>query len=107
MIQNRVIAEFQQEVERAKQPGYVPKYDEEYGFDAGEDYVAPPQDQVSEPAAAVADQRRIDRSLVAAEPRAPHYVPPATATPASDSGGGPHTPKPQRQRGEFGAGIFD
>ena len=30
-IQNRVIGEFYEELERAKQPGYVSRYDEEYG----------------------------------------------------------------------------
>ncbi len=31
MIQNRVIREFHEELERAKQPGYVSRYDDEYG----------------------------------------------------------------------------
>jgi stage V sporulation protein G len=35
MIQLRVIAEYQGERERAKVPGYVSRYDDDYGFDAG------------------------------------------------------------------------
>jgi hypothetical protein len=31
MIQSRVLKEFEQETERSKQPGYVSRYDEEYG----------------------------------------------------------------------------
>jgi stage V sporulation protein G len=34
MIQERVIAEFRSEVERASQPGYISRYDDDYG-DAG------------------------------------------------------------------------
>src|SRR5205823_10408618 len=33
MIQNRVIAEYQTELDRAKQPGYVSRYDEDYDDD--------------------------------------------------------------------------
>lgn len=35
MIQSRVIQEFQAELERAKQPGYVSRYDDEYPGDGG------------------------------------------------------------------------
>lgn len=34
-IQNRVIGEFYEELERAKQPGYVSRYDDEYGDSSG------------------------------------------------------------------------
>jgi stage V sporulation protein G len=35
MIQSKVIQEFQLELERAKQPGYVSRYDDEYPGDGG------------------------------------------------------------------------
>src|SRR3954467_7506035 len=41
MIQVRVIAEYKGERERAQLPGYVSRYDDDYGFDAGEDYGGP------------------------------------------------------------------
>jgi len=104
MIQARVIAEYQGELERAKQPDYVSRYDDDYGFDAGEDYCAPLEDR--RVTASTSDtETRIDRPAPESEPRAPHRLPQA-APQASDDGHGPHQ-KPQRQRGEFGAGIFD
>jgi stage V sporulation protein G len=117
MIQVRVIAEYQGERERSKQPGYVSRYDDDYGFDAGEDYCPTTDDQRSVLAAPAMqgtvlstegrlDGTRIDRPLPASEPRAPHRPPIAAPRASSDGPSGPHT-KPQRQRGEFGAGIFD
>lgn len=111
MIQLRVVAEYQGERERSRQPGYISRYDDDYGFDAGEDYcpderrVPPIADEVR------VEGARIDRPASVPEPRAPHRVPAAAPTytaPAANDGAcnTPHA-KPQRQRGEFGAGIFD
>src|SRR5436190_388481 len=47
MIQSRVIAEFQTELERAKQPGYASRYDDDYGYEDVE-----PQAATGGPAAA-------------------------------------------------------
>lgn len=108
MIQLRVIAEYQGERERAQLPGYVSRYDDDYGFDAGEDYCPAPDDRGAAPAAVEhrvepsrvdgsrVEGKRIDRPLPEAEPRAPHRLPVA----APDA-------RTQRLRGEFGAGIFD
>lgn len=101
MIQARVITEFRNEVDRAKQPGYVSRYDEDYE-DAG------PED-VREGAAPV---QRVDES--AHEQPAPHL--PAT-TPQESPNPGPHKPAPQRSqppasknppkpRDDFGKGVF-
>jgi stage V sporulation protein G len=44
MIQNRVIAEFRTELDRAKQPGYVSKYDDEYDDDIDAATLLPPEE---------------------------------------------------------------
>src|SRR5262249_3312079 len=78
MIQLRVIAEYQGERERSKQPGYVSRYDDDYGFDAGEDYCAATDERrqvCSVPAEGRLDGTRIDRPLPDTEPRAPHLLP--------------------------------
>ena len=118
MIQLRVIAEYQGERERAKLPDYVSRYDDDYGFDAGEDYCPASDDRRTAPAAiegrvdgariepSRVDGTRIDRPLPEAEPRAPHRLPVAAPQANNDGCSAPHA-KPQRQRGEFGAGIFD
>ena len=41
MIQNRVIAEYQTELERAKEPGYMSRYDDDYGPPDDDDYGSP------------------------------------------------------------------
>jgi stage V sporulation protein G len=110
MIQLRVIAEYQGERERSRLPGYVSRYDDDYGFDAGEDYCAAADIRTTSPACcerhpepARTDSARIDHVVTEPEPRPPHRLP---LTAAKDNIA-PATHKPQRQRGEFGAGIFD
>ena len=120
MIQNRVIAEFRTELDRAKQPGYVSRYDDDYDDDIDPATLAP-----HEPARHRGPPAPHTPSASPASPPAPHILPPASSgehgPPAS---GGPHftgPPAPQREpakdageqqfkhrppRGEFGAGIF-
>lgn len=114
MIQSRVIAEFRTELERAKQPGYVSRYDDDYDDDVDAATLAPHE--------------------AARPPALPPHMPPTSSPPAphipavgersAPSSGGPHftaPAPPQRQpakeadeqqskhkppRGEFGAGIF-
>jgi stage V sporulation protein G len=78
MIQNRVIAAFEEEKDRAQQPGYVSSYDD-YEYDA-----PPAKSGGVEPA----------QVQGAEKPRGPHRTP-ATQPQRQNSGGG-----------EFGAGIF-
>jgi stage V sporulation protein G len=115
MIQTRVIAEYQTELERAKQPGYMSRYDEDYD-DAG-----PEELHESRPGTT----SRVD-TAAAAQP-APHVTPaPHPAAGSSPSASppreqhGPHHPPsqsraapgqpeqrpPQKPKGDFGAGIF-
>jgi stage V sporulation protein G len=115
MIQNRVIAEFRTELDRAKQPGYVSRYDDDYDDDIDAATLAP--HEPARPQLAPPSQTQPTSS-----PPPPH-MPAAGERPAPTSGG-PHfttPPPPQRQpakeageqppkhkppRGEFGAGIF-
>lgn len=114
MIQNRVIAEFRSELERAKQPGYVSKYDDDYDDDVdAADYAAP----VEKHAAAESRQPPLPPHTqiqpAESEIRAPHILP-APSPPA-----GPQTPhsglakeprentnKPKKSGG-FGEGVFE
>ncbi len=83
MIQARVIQAFEEEVERAQQPGYVPSYDD---YDSDETYDTGPAAAPSPPPAQVQPPE---------QPRGPHKMPSR-----------PHTPR-RSSRGDFGAGIFD
>jgi stage V sporulation protein G len=117
MIQSRVISEFRAEQERAKQPGYVSRYDDEYDDDIDADtYVSQEERRspggTSPPAAATPPST---------QPPPPHILPPSTGS-SHISTGGPHftnppqqepardskpaTPKKQPPRSEFGEGIF-
>ncbi|MEM9187424.1 MAG: SpoVG family protein [Planctomycetota bacterium] len=102
MIQDHVVREYREELERAKQPGYVSRYDD---FDGG-DYSA-------EPSA----NKRYDAPHVRGDANAPHTPPQGNAS--QRGGSGPHTrpgrPSPSRTARDpgndaasdgFGAGIL-
>lgn len=110
MIQNRVIAEYRSEMERAKQPGYVSKYDDDYDDDVdAADLTPPPAAEQRHPSLPPGTQIQPAESEI----RAPHMLP----QPAPSSG--PQTPhsglsKEQRENinkpkksGGFGEGIFE
>jgi stage V sporulation protein G len=117
MIQQRVVSEFREELIRAKQEGYVSRYDE-YDYDGGEfDDAAPSPPRESRP------MRTGDRIHVHEGPQrtpaGPHTAPsnqPAmqpASQPAAQPAMNPAPPPPMRQNhGEtaannFGAGIFE
>jgi stage V sporulation protein G len=124
MIQGRVIAEYRTELERAKQPGYVSRYDEDYDDDV--DAASYVQETGRSPALSPAMPPGVQAQPPQTQPPPPHILPPPASTGTPPSGvpstSGPHfttapqreTPKelrdnaPKRQppRGEFGAGIF-
>lgn len=98
MIQQKVIAAFEEEKGRAKLPGYVPSYDD-YDLDAG------PAD--------IPAQRTVEPAHVqgAERPRGPHK-PPARTPHGTHTPHAPHASpvpsSPPAQRGDsFGAGIFE
>lgn len=110
MIQNRVIAEFRAELDRAKQPGYVSKYDDDYDDDVDPaDIVPPAAPEQRHPPLPPGTQIQPAESEI----RAPHMLPQAAPPPS-----GPQTPhsglsKEQREKtdkpkknGGFGEGIF-
>lgn len=104
MIQNRVISEYRTEQERAKQPGYMSRYDDDYE-DAGPEDLregAPPVQRVDEAGHA--------------QP-APHVPSPAPQPPREQQQRGPHKPPqrteqpsqqkpPPKPKGDFGKGIL-
>jgi stage V sporulation protein G len=93
LIQNRVIQEFQTEVERSSQPGYVSRYDEEYGegdYEPGDfDPDAPPQLRIAP------TEDRTLRADAPEPPPAPHAPPQREAQ------------KEAPKKSTFGEGIFD
>ncbi len=84
LIQQRVINEFRAELERAKEPGYVSRYDDFYEFETE-----------ARPAAKFADRTHVEPAE--SEPRGPHRPPSQTA---------PRDSSVRRGQGGFGAGIF-
>jgi stage V sporulation protein G len=106
MIQNRVITEFRAELDRAQQPGYVSRYDDDYE-DAGPEDLResgmPPKQRVDE---AAHGQPTPHSSHAPApppsQPREQHgpHKPPARAE-------GPSAQKPPpKPKGNFGEGVF-
>jgi stage V sporulation protein G len=102
MIQQRVVREFREELIRAKQVGYVSRY-EEFDFDAGDYDDASPR----EPRTTRSGERIHVHEGPQRAPSGPHHAPPA----AHESP--PPTQIGQRENGGeanssgFGQGIFD
>lgn len=106
MIQEHVVAEYHQELERAKLPGYVSRYDD---FDGGDFTSSPTSSTV----------KRFDTPHADQQAGAPHHPP--QGDPTQRGGSGPHTwpgrPATNRKRHDgsgdpaaesgFGAGILD
>lgn len=117
MIQNRVIEEFEQEIERSQQPDYVSRYDD-FDVDFEEPQHAPPSTSNSQPSprapSSPSKQSRVDKAHDQAESHAPRSggaselansenrgpVPPPKSSPASVN------QPPVSSEGDFGAGIF-
>ena len=93
MIQGRVIAEFQAEKERAKQPGYVSRYDDDFDDDAYPLEAEPPR----APQLPVSLDEHTHIEPAATQPPAPHTAP--VRSPAKN-------PPQEKRRGGFGEGIF-
>jgi stage V sporulation protein G len=93
MIQDRVIAEYEEELDRAKMPGYVSRYDEEYD-DEGEEF----DELEPESDAERSSPTRTQIEPAEATPPPPHQRPGnASSSSSTDERGG----------NAFGAGIFD
>jgi len=120
MIQNRVIAEYRTELERAKQPGYVSRYEDEYDDDVDAASLVP-QDEARPAMPPLPAGAQIQPPQ--AQPNPPHIQPAPEPAAGPGSSGGPHftTPPPgyaeskeskesaaknKPNKGDFGAGIF-
>src|SRR5436190_13238150 len=97
MIQNRVIAAYRTEQDRAKQPGYTSRYDEDYDDDIdAATYAAPDEAHATPPPPADMPTKAPAEPSQAQVPP-PHILPPAPST-STPSFGGPHfTTPPQRE----------
>ena len=103
MIQLHVIQEFREEIERAKEPGYVSRYDD---FDVDNDQTRstpspPPQPETRVDQAHDPSRAHVPRSGGGAS----QEVPTGGQGPAPSSKTSPENP-PQNEDGDFGAGIF-
>jgi stage V sporulation protein G len=101
MIQNRVIAEYRTELDRAQQPGYVSKYDDDYDDDVDAASLLP--QEPGRPAMSPALPPGTHVQPAQPQPPAPHIVPtpqPAAGTPPAgpSSTGGPHFGQAPSQR---------
>ncbi len=100
MIQKRVIAEFEAELERSRQPGYVSRYDDEYDDDPfidAQDETADEENAAGNPHSHASHNTHIEPAEP--EPRGPHKAP------SNPSVAG--TPAQSHAENSFGAGIFD
>jgi stage V sporulation protein G len=93
MIQDRVISEYEGELERARQPGYVSRYDDDYQEDGGEVF-----DTFDPPASGDSSRTRTQIQPAETTPPPPHQ--PRQQPEASWSEG-------SGKEKAFGAGIFD
>ena len=122
MIQSRVIAEYRTERERAMQPGYVSRYEDDYDDDVDTASLLP-QDEPRERGAPMPSGMQAQPAQL--QPPAPHMLPAPVAPqgPGPISTGGPHflQPPPAREevkedkqaggrskpeRGDFRSGVF-
>lgn len=94
MIQEKVISEFRLEQDRAKQPGYVSRYDDFYEFDSD----AKPSASQKAPAA----QNKTHTTHAPSEIRGPHRAP--AQRPVSQPE--PTADSASKKNDDFGAGIF-
>lgn len=121
MIQTRVIMEFQAELERAKDPSYTSRYDEEYDHEAHESTPGStdpaPKERLDQEHQQL-DGPRNQKDAAEAERESKPKTEPSDPTQnrGTDSGlKGPHTPPkakapqnpPKKESGGFGAGVFD
>jgi stage V sporulation protein G len=114
MIQNRVVEEYQAELERSAQPGYRSRYDdyfddEEYEAESAESAVtAPSEDDTTTGGESTTGRESAETS---ASPLERPLVEPATVEPrpphTSPSRQSSRRPTQRPEHGKFGQGIFD
>ncbi|MCA9235440.1 MAG: SpoVG family protein [Planctomycetales bacterium] len=95
MIQDRVVQEFEAELERSKQPGYVSRYDD-FDIDYGDQRRSPAREPERQPTDGRTDQ--------AHHHRGPHA--PREGSPGRSAAPAPLPPNMEVVSDNFGAGIF-
>lgn len=96
MIQKHVIDEFRAELQRAAEPDYVSRYDEDYeDADDEPSWEVEPASQTPRPQRALGQHSHVEPA--AREPRPPHQLPAST----------PDTRSSSQEDDQFGAGVFD
>ena len=101
MIQEVVVNEFFEEIERAKQPGYVSRYDD-FDFECADGSRTKPA-RFDQPHAFPAEPSHARSKAVAASGGTPNAR--LRREPSTDGRNTPHVP-PSTDGGSFGAGIF-
>jgi len=86
MIQSRVISEFRVELERAKQPGYVSKYDDDYDDDVDPNLI--PQEERRASGGTPSQSPSVHAQPAQAQPPPPHIAPSHAAPSRGAPGGG-------------------
>ena len=89
MIQNRVIEDYEEEVERSKQPGYRPSYDDLDAFSESMDVDSPAGGELTQPEPRIESGERGPQGPHSKQQRQPDQ-------PSATSG----------EEGQFGSGIF-
>jgi stage V sporulation protein G len=103
MIQERVISEYRAEQDRAKEPGYVSRYDDFYEVDLPERTQGKmPERTHIEPAAS--EPRPPHRPI--SKPRRETTESTRRETPRDASSDAPRAPRDAQSNDDFGAGIF-
>ena len=95
MIQHRVIDEFSSEIELAKQPGYMSRYDDFYEEDNGCSDAHDSERVKAAPVDRSTDTAQIQPAAM--EPRPPHKMPTKHVSSSTS---------PEARNDNFGAGIF-
>src|SRR5262249_22012403 len=90
MIQNRVIAEYRIEQERAKQPGYVSRYDDDFDDDIDVATYSAPGETAAPRSQPSAPPPTVHAQPTQGHPPPPHILPPPLPGSGSTSTGGPH-----------------
>ena len=100
MIQQRVIDEYEAEVDRSQEPGYTSRYDDEYLDDEVPEIVQPDSTDTPGDDRPPTSSERTQVEPAETSPRGPHKAP-------SQQPSGSHSRTNRDQKsGDFGAGIF-
>ena len=116
MIQERVISEFREELQRAQAPGYVSRYDDDYDFDddlpelagvapaPGPAREGPPRETARIDRAAAESDSPVPKPHTASSPKT--GPPPSTVKAEESHPRTQHEDAPEDEDDDFGKGVF-